>query len=563
MYFGSQYLFMSEDMGDSWTTISPDLTTDDPAKQRQFESGGLSIDNSTAENHCTIYAIGESPVDDQIIWAGTDDGNLQVTANGGQEWANVTANVPDLPAHTWVTFVEPSPHDARTCYVTFDGHRNGDMATYLYKTTDLGQTWTRLQGEALAGYALSVRQDLAAPNLLFLGTEFGLYISLDDGASWARFDSNMPKAGVRDMVIHPRDHALVMATHGRGILIIDDITPLRQITPALTQEKVAFLETQPTLLRDPGAGGSWFGGSGNFVAENPSSAAQVVYYMSRRHTFGRMFFEIYKDGEMIKELPAGKSGGINIVEMPTRMPKPQSAPTNNTQALFGSIFGPNLEAGDYEVKLIKGRDTFTTSFTLAYDPDSPYSAEDRAVQREVTMQLYQMSEELAYIYHVLHQVHERAAATEGLRRRAQERTDALAAQLADKLGTLVSLEGDGYVNESEKLRELISAVYTDVSQYPGRPSESQIEETNRLAAALKAVRAWMDNLLVTEVATFNADLEKAGQEPLSWPGQEEFLSGEEDGGSGGSGYLFRSHREIYEAQNQTPLGLRWWSTWTR
>ncbi|MDX1407168.1 MAG: hypothetical protein R3330_03515, partial [Saprospiraceae bacterium] len=210
IYFASQYLFRSEDRGDSWDRISPDLTTDDPAKQKQRESGGLSIDNSTAENHCTIYAIEESPVDDQVIWCGTDDGNLQVTTDGGATWRNVTRNVPGVPAHTWVSDVEPSPHDANIAFVTFDGHRTGDWTPYVYVTNDAGRTWRSLVTGEIEGYALSVRQDLVKPELLFLGTEFGLFISVDGGAGWARFENNMPRVGVRDMVIHPRDHALVM-----------------------------------------------------------------------------------------------------------------------------------------------------------------------------------------------------------------------------------------------------------------------------------------------------------------------------------------------------------------
>ena len=455
--------------------------------------------------------------------------------------------------------MEPSPHDARTAFVTFDGHRNGDLTTYLYKTTDLGQTWTSLSGdEDLEGYALSVRQDLETPNLLFLGTEFGLFISLDEGGSWARFDNNMPMVGVRDMVIHPRDHALVMGTHGRGVIILDDITPLRQINTDITGEKVAFLETQPTVLRDPGAGGSWFGGSGNFVAGNPNSAAEVVYFMNRRHTFGRMYIEVYRDGELVKELPAGKSGGINIVEMPTSLPKPRSAPTNNRMALFGSIFGPNLEAGKYEVRLIKGRDTYTTTFTLVNDPDAPYSDEDRRIQREVTMQLYDMSEDLAYMYDVLESVKKQAAEVEGLRRKAQERADALEETIQSKLVTLVALEGDGYVNEGERIREEISTLYQKVSQYPGRPSEPQVDEAARLAMEMKAVRQWFDQLLKEDVAEVNADLAKAEREAISWQSKDAFLSADGGGSSAGSGQLFWSGHEMYDVLTGTPLGHRWY-----
>ncbi|MCB0684836.1 MAG: hypothetical protein KDC32_28540, partial [Saprospiraceae bacterium] len=141
MYFGAQFLFKTENRGDSWEKISPDLTTNDPQRQRQKQSGGLSIDNSTAENNATIYAIGESPVAERTVWVGTDDGLLQVTSDGGKTWTNVTGNIPGLPAGLWCSSVEPGHFDARTCYVTFDGHRSGDKGVYVYKTEDLGQTW--------------------------------------------------------------------------------------------------------------------------------------------------------------------------------------------------------------------------------------------------------------------------------------------------------------------------------------------------------------------------------------------------------------------------------------
>lgn len=559
MYFGAQYLYRTNDMGDSWERISPDLTTDDPAKQRQFESGGLSIDNSTAENHCTIYAIAESPVDGNTVWVGTDDGNLQVTTDGGQTWTNQVTNVPDLPANTWVTYVEPSPHEARTAFVTFDGHRTGDMTSYLYKTTDGGQTWTSLVTDDIAGYALSVRQDLVNPDLLFLGTEFGLYISLDGGASWARFENNLPKVGVRDMVIHPRDHALVLGTHGRGVIILDDITPLRQLTPAVTENRLAFLETQPTVLRDPGAGGGWYGGSGTFTGPNPSSAAQIVYYNQRRHTFGKMYIEVYKDGELIKTLPAGKGAGLQVVTMPTAREKPKAAPTNNRSALFGSLFGPNLAAGTYDVKLIKGKDTYETTFDLVYDPDSPYTPAARAVQRETLEKLYSLSEDLAYVYQVLDQIEQQADGLEGLKRKTQEMADSVAVRAGREKERITFSGGDFYVDEEERIREEISNLYLNVSNYPGRPSDSQIQEVARLEKAMAEVQRRLEGFLATDVAPLNDRLSKTkDRSALTWDSKTDFLGSETGGGSADGGRNLRGKSDyMYQRMLGGPLGGYW------
>ncbi|HYC84970.1 MAG TPA: hypothetical protein VEB86_07100, partial [Chryseosolibacter sp.] len=204
IYTGSQFLYMSDDRGDTWKRISPDLTSNDPNRQRQTATGGISIDNSSAENNTTIYAIGESPKDANVIWAGTDDGYLQVTENQGGTWTNVTKNIPGLPPGNWCSVIEPGHYDRNTAYVSFDNHRNGDMKPYIYKTTDLGKTWTSITTPEIEGHVFVIREDLKNPNLLFAGTEFGLFITVDGGKKWTRFENNLPKVAVHDLVIHPR-----------------------------------------------------------------------------------------------------------------------------------------------------------------------------------------------------------------------------------------------------------------------------------------------------------------------------------------------------------------------
>src|SRR6267143_1107904 len=186
IYIGAQFLFRSRDHGQSWERISPDLTTNDHEKQKQEESGGVTVDNSYAEMHTTIYSISESPRDGQTIWVGTDDGNLQVTRDGAKSWTNVVGNVPNLPKASWVSWVEASLYDAGTAYATFDRHTFGDIEPHVFKTTDYGKTWTPIVAadSGVRGYAHVIKEDTEAPNLLFLGTEFGLWISLDGGKHW-------------------------------------------------------------------------------------------------------------------------------------------------------------------------------------------------------------------------------------------------------------------------------------------------------------------------------------------------------------------------------------------
>ena len=217
--------------GSASRPISPRTT---PTKQQQEQSGGVTVDNSSAETHTTIFAIGESPRDSMTVWAGTDDGNLQLTRNGGKTWTNVAGNIAGLPKNAWVSSVEPGHFSAGTIYATFDLHTFGDVRPYAYRSTDFGKTWTPLvaPGSPVRGYAHVIKEDLVNPQLLFLGTEFGLWITVDGGQHWSRYKGgNMPAVAVRDLAIHPRDDDLVIATHGRGIWIVDNITPLRKLTP--------------------------------------------------------------------------------------------------------------------------------------------------------------------------------------------------------------------------------------------------------------------------------------------------------------------------------------------
>lgn len=513
LYFASQYLYRSTDDGDSWERISPDLTTNDTAFQQQYRTGGLTVDNSGAENYTTIYQVAESPLDSSTIWVGTDDGNLQLTTDGGKSWSQVNPVDPDLPEGAWVTFIDASPHDPLAALVTFDAHRTGDQKTYLYRTEDGGSSWTRLHDEALSGYALSVRQDPVNPDLFFLGTEFGLYISLDAGATWAPFRNNVPQVGIRDMVIHPREADLVLATHGRGIIIIDDLEALRQLTPDLIGGGITFLATDTTYFDDGQAGGAGqLSGSGHFVGQNPDASARIMYYADKRHTFGKMFIEVYRDTQLVKQLQAGKGAGLNIGSLPITDEKPKAPPTDNEQTRFGVSIGPPLAAGEYRVVLTKGKETYTSSFTIAPAPGSPYSLEGRAAQRALLLDLFDDTEQVAYLYEVL----DRVAI------QAQARGDSTLAQRAGKSkGKLVFLGGDHYIDSGEQLGESVSRLYGNILGYPGAPSESQVGEAARLREEIAQMTTEVNNVL-REVDTINKA--SPADNRIDYPSKETFLA---------------------------------------
>jgi photosystem II stability/assembly factor-like uncharacterized protein len=285
IYFGGNHLLKSVDRGDHWMIISPDLTTNDKSKiEFAKPTGGMTPDVTGAETHCTIITISESPLTPGLLWVGTDDGNVQVTRNGGVSWTNVRPNLKGVPAGTWCSRVEASHFEDGTCYVTFDGHRSDDFHPYVFKTTDYGKTWTNIGGTIPEGQSVYViREDLKAKNLLFLGTEFGVFVSLNGGQTWTDFNLNAPTVAFHDLLIQPRDNDLLAATHGRGIWIMDDISGLRQAAQKLPAEDAALFESsKPGTRWLPIQRGGYGRGDFFFKGENPPAGALIHYFLKAK-----------------------------------------------------------------------------------------------------------------------------------------------------------------------------------------------------------------------------------------------------------------------------------------
>lgn len=518
---GSQYVLKTTDKGESWTRISQDLTTNDPSKQKQEDSGGLTIDNSTAENHCTVYSISASPLDENIIWAGTDDGNLQVTRDGGKTWTNVVANVPGLPKNTWVSSVEAGWHDPATAFATFDGHQTGDMKVYVFRTTDYGKTWTSISTDAIKGYAHIVRQDLVNPNLLFVGTEFGLYITVDGGEQWAQFTGGLPQnVAVRDIAIHPRENDVILATHGRGVYIIDDITPIRKLTSDVLEAKATILDSRPAVVRFLTFEQD-FPGDEEFVGDNAEDVATITYYLKDRALMGDCKVEIYNsEGKLMQSLPGGKRKGINRVQWYMRMKPPKTSPSPELGELF---FGPSVPIGTYSVKLILGKDTYPGQITLVDDPRLTYSAEDRKLQYDTTMRLYNMQGDLAYISD------QALSLTDQARDRAKKlKGDALAKSLeafATRLETLRKTwlaTKEGFLTGEEQLRERVIDVYTAVSNCAARPTQSQLDRTDNLEKDIRKAEADYKAAVEKDLDKLNSSLKSKKLDPLQQLSREEW-----------------------------------------
>ncbi|MCT8340309.1 hypothetical protein MG296_09610 [Flavobacteriaceae bacterium TK19130] len=524
-YMGSQFVHKSDDMGDTWTIISPDLTTNDPTKQDQSKSGGLSVDNSGAENHTTIFTIAESPLDQNILWVGTDDGNVQVTTDGGKNWTNVTENLVGIPDNTWVYHIEASEHGKGTAYAVFDGHTTGDMKPYALKTTDFGKTWKNIISDDIQDNAFvrNIQEDYKNEDLLFLGTEMGLYVTIDGGENWSHFTNNMPPVAVHYIDLQQREDDIVMGTHGRGVIIIDDISPLRQLNNEVLQKDVHFFDTEAfTMPEESGFSGS-FGTETQFVGANKPTSARIVYYLKKRHTFGKMTMEIQDmEGNEISTLTPGKSKGINVVNwnFTSTIPKTAKGKTFSNSGFTA----PRVPAGTYKVVLTKGKDTYEHEIEVTYDDKAITTLAERKEQEKLTKTLFDMVEELAYM---VYELGEYQSATETVKTE-HPKGEKVATQFRDALEDLrtdlVVTTGDNYVASAEpELRERMGELYSNVATSYDQVSGAQRQNFELISEEFQEAKERYQQILDKEGKKFMKFLEKNDLPKPRIQSKEEFL----------------------------------------
>ena len=520
LYIGSQFLFRSRDHGVTWDRISPDLTTNDPIRQRQEQSGGITVDNSSAEMNTTIYSIAESPKAAGQIWVGTDDGNVQLTRDSGRSWTNLTPNV-GMPQGNWISWVEASRFDPAVAYVTDDRHAYGDMQPYLYRTTDYGRTWQRLVGPStpgVRGYAHVIKEDRLNPNILFLGTEFGLFVSVNGGQSWTRFKPNDFPDGVavRDIALQPREDDLVLATHGRGIWVVDDISPLRALSAQVLASNVALIGGRPVEQRIQGNGG-WAEGDASYVGDNPASGATITYYQKARHVIGRMKLEILDaKGNVVDEVPASKRRGLNRVNWSMRTKPPLVPPAASLAG--NSAFGERFVPGTYTVRLTKAGQVVSDPLILTLDKRATFTLADRQAQFAAAERVKSMFERMSKMVAQINGVRDQTAALAESATAAPD-VKAAAAQLGAKADDIrkeiVATKEGGAITGEERLREHADDVYGAINSVEDRPTAYQMARVDALDRELKDVEARWAAFESADVASFNAKLRAVNLPPLT------------------------------------------------
>ncbi len=513
LYMASQYLYKSTDQGRNWNRISPDLTTNDPNKQKQDESGGLSADNTSAENHCTIFTLTESPLDESIIFVGTDDGNFQITHDGGKNWKNYSLEISKtgVPAQSWVSSIHASDQNKDLVFATLDNHMYGDHNTYLVYSKDGGNSWKRILSPEFTGFAHKIIQDHVNPNLLFLGTEMGLFVSLDFGENWFRMKNGFPEyALVRDIRIHPTQNALIIGTHGRGIYVFDDISSIRSMTKELASKEVELLHnTQDIPISD----GKYGGGSpisGGWTAWNPESIIPIQYYLKDRLLDGNVKVDILDiKGNLIQSLNTTKRKGINKVYWNYRI-KPPKVAEGGTKLDFGAFSAPQVLPGKYVVKLTVKDKVFYDSLNLIHVDEKNYKLEDRLLQNEISMKLYHLHESLAKCVDNINV--EQNFIKENKAKLKSKKNIELAEkyynQLEDLRSTLLATKQKSIFADEKKLREDISETYSVVLSGLQRPSNMVIESTEELGHRVENATNQYQSIKSTNRLKFEKALQK-------------------------------------------------------
>ncbi len=484
LYVGAQYLFKSTDQGRNWEAISPDLSTNDKAKQEQESSGGLSADVTSAENHCTIYAIAESPFDEKIIWVGTDDGNVQLTLNGGKTWNLLNANFlsTGIPKQAWVSWIEPSKHNKQRAYICFDAHTTGDHKTYVIKTEDMGKSWTRIESKDFTGFAHRIKEDPVEPGLLFLGTEMGLFASLDQGNNWFRMKNNIPEyALVRDIQIQENSSSLVIGTHGRGIYVIDDIRVFRTMSLQLANEEVVLFDNRPAELTTGTFGGSMKFGP-YWTAPNPSDLPPVSYYLRERQMTGEIKIEILDmDGNLIQSLPGTNRKGINQVSWNQRM-KPGRVAEGGTKMDFAAFSAPKVLPGKYQIKLRINKKELLDTIELYHKDSEDYTLADRKLQFDVCMKFYRMHEQLARVVEDISNRQKWIKETIPQIKNSKNKKflEEYDHKLEDLRSGLLASKQKSIFADEERLRERISDAYGSIVGEQMKPSKMIIDRASDL-----------------------------------------------------------------------------------
>jgi len=511
VYTAGNVLFRSRDKGYNWEQISPDLTTNDKSKQKS-SGGEIYQDNTAAEFHCTILTIAESPVQKDLIWIGTDDGNVQLTQNGGQSWTKM--NIPGHPAFGWVSKIHASEFDAGTAFVAVDNHRLDDYKAYAFMTTDFGKTWTKVSTGLPDDWCYVVRQDPNNANLLFAGMEHGLFASLDKGKTWTKINNNMPPVSVRDLRVHKRDHDLVASTHGRGIWILDDIRPLEEFNSVAGKQVAVF--TSPTatlwnyhsLIEEQG--------DQAYRAKNPEFGAHINFYLESTPKEAVTVDLTNADGIKVRSLKDTLSKqGINRIVWDLRYNESEKLKSTKINNWENFALKPLVPPGTYTATLTANGQSLETKMIVRGDPRINMTEAEYKQKADISISLREL---LTETNHLIDNTDLTITQLKELKQRLNsvEKSSfnpAIHHHLDEGIKKLKDFEDEvlrrpppnmGY-RQAPRLKEEISELFTAIDDAAARPTTPQVDRSAELKLEVQQATLQFQKMLADEVTKINEE----------------------------------------------------------
>ena len=570
VYFGGNVVFKSVNHGNSFQVISPDLTTNDPAKQ-QSSGGPIVVDNTAAEFHSTLLSISPSPLDSLLIWTSSDDGVVSVTRDGGKSWNSVFRNIAGLKPAAWLATVEASHFEAGTAYVVADHHQDDDYAPYVYMTTDFGRTWKSIVGDlpVAASWTHVVREDPKNRNLLYVGTEMGAWASWDRGTHWVSLRGDLPAVPVRDIQVHPRENDLLLATHGRGLYIMDDITALQQVGPAMSTDATLF--PAPVAIRWNQWNKDGNLGQKTYRGENPPDGAMITYFLKAQPSGEVNMTVADKDGRVVRRMTRipdeaginrvswdlrydatpgatggrGGGGGATATSPPTdtslaalrarrRAAAQETGPAAEFEG-FGPAGAPFVLPGVYTAAIMVDGRRYTTNITVQLDPRSDMTTAQLVAQHDAARRMEDVATRVNRVVSNIDDVSRQMTALQTTLRSATRDSSARnAAQALTEIdGALKDLKhfrdsvlvrpvaGLGY-RQYPRLREEVQTVTGMISRPMMAPTAGELLRSGELRTESEEANTRFDTIMQTRVAKIN-DLLKGSPHVITPPAPRAFV----------------------------------------
>ncbi|MBI3651610.1 MAG: hypothetical protein HY231_11390 [Acidobacteria bacterium] len=523
VYLAGNVVFKSTDFGTTWAKISDDLTTNN--KERQKPAGGpVAEENSSAEYFCTIISIAESPKQAGMIWVGTDDGYVQRTTDGGKSWTNVTKNIAGIPADSSVSHVEPSRVDANLVYIAFDRHKFDDYRPYIFKTSDGGKSFKNITGDLPdKAYVHALCEDPKNPNLIYAGTEIGLYASYNGGGNWLALNlKNLPNVAVHDILVQPRDNDLIVATHGRSLWVLDDATPLQQMSDQVLASEATLFEVRPAL-RFASMFTRYGIGDKVFTGPNPPRGALINYYLKDKpDEKSPIKLEVFDaSGKLIREIKnAPKERGLNRAVWDLREEgaklRRQLTPEQEQRFGGGGGAGPQVMPGSYTVKLTVAGKTQEKKVEVRLDPTVKVTTADLQLQHDIAAKLRELVSAMNLGLQTLDSL---KSQIEQIEKTVKERvpdasadlTKAIAEykkQLDTALSTVVNSGEEGGIGAAPKYGDFLNGAYFGISGGNFAPTQAQREFITALQAEFPKKMAEVMKLINEATPKMNDTLKK-------------------------------------------------------